>query len=45
MTQLLQQLALQESEKTFSQCEIIENAWSDEEFTKEEIEKILSTND
>lgn len=44
MTQRLQQLALQESEKTMELCEIIENAWSDEKFTKDEIQKILDDN-
>ena len=45
MTELLENNAIYECEKTLEICEIIENAWNNEELPKEEIEKILSTND
>lgn len=42
MTEQLQNNTIYESEKTLELCEIIENAWSDEDLPQEEIEKILN---
>lgn len=44
MAETLKKIALQEFEKTMELCEIIENAWSDEKFTKDEIQKFLDDN-